>query len=61
MLQKSNYYGQKLILLNFNEYKELKMNFLHRKQYKMKDFMDEISQKYIFPEYNLMISTNFYS
>ena len=60
-LQKSNYYGQNFIILNFSEYKVLKMKFWHRKRYKIKDSTDEISSKYNFTQYNIMITTNFYS
>ena len=35
-LQKSNYQGQKFIILNFSEYKVLKMKFQHRKRQKIK-------------------------
>ena len=47
-LQKSNYQGQKFIILNFCEYKVLKMKFQHGKRQKIKDSTDEISSKYIF-------------
>ena len=59
--QKSNYQGQKFIILNFSEYKVLKMKFQHGKPQKIKDSTDEISSKYIFTQYSIMISTNFYS
>ena len=60
-LQKSNYQGQKFIILNFSKYKVQKMKFQHRKRQKIKDFTDETSFKNIFAEYSIMISTNFYS
>ena len=60
-LQKSNYQGQKFIILNFCEHKVLKMKFQHGKRQKIKDSTDEISSKYIFSQYSIMISTNFYS
>ena len=60
-LQKSNYQGQKFIILNFSEYKVLKMKFQHRKRQKIKDFTDEMPSKYIFTDYSIMILTNFYS
>ena len=37
------------------------MKFLHGKRLKIKDFTDETSSEYIFTEYSIMISTNFYS
>ena len=37
------------------------MKFSHEKRYKIKDSTDEISFKYIFTQYRIMISTNFYS
>ena len=60
-MQKSNYYRQNFFIINFSEYKVLKMKFQHRKRHKIKDFTDEISSKYIFEEYSIMISTNFYT
>ena len=53
--------GKKFIILNFSEYKVLKMKFWHGKRLKIKDSTDEISSKYIFTQYSIMISTNFYS
>ena len=49
------------LYLIFGENKVLKMKFQHGKRQKIKDFMDEISSKYIFSEYSNMILTNFYS
>ena len=63
-LQKSNYQGQKFIIINFSKYmkkKVLKMKFQHGKRQKIKDSTDEISSKYIFTQYSIMILTNFYS
>ena len=54
-LQKSNYQGQKFIILNFSKYKVLKMKLWHGKRQKIKDSMDEISSKYIFTQYSIMI------
>ena len=36
------------------------MKFYHGKRYKIKDSTDEISFKYIFTQYSIIISTNFY-
>ena len=60
-LQKSNQQGQKFIILNFSEYKVLKMKFQHGKRQKIKDSTDDISSKYIFTQYSIMTSSNFYS
>ena len=60
-LQKSNYQGQNFIILNFSEYKVLKMKFQHRKRQRIKGFTDETSFKNIFAEYSIVISKNFYS
>ena len=49
------------MMLNFNEYNALKMKFWQGKRYKIKDSMNEISSKYIFTQYNIMISTYFFS